>query len=56
MTGLARPKKEETEPSDGSTPAASLQEKGSLIQAEERATGVLLMLPWLYTHALCSLD
>ena len=39
-TGLARPEKEAGKPSNSSKPAGSLQEKGSLIQAEERATGV----------------
>ena len=40
-TGFARPNKDAGKPSDGGKPAASLQEKGSLIQAEERATGML---------------
>ena len=37
--GSARPDKE------GGKPAQALQQKGSLIQAEERATGVLLLSP-----------
>lgn len=44
-TGSARPDKDGRKPVGGSKPAKGLQEKGSLIQAEERATGVFILSP-----------
>ena len=48
-TGFARPKREVEKPAGGSKPAGSLQEKGSLIKAEEMATGMLTSLTIMAT-------
>ena len=44
-TGFARPNRGTGKPAGGGKPAELLQEKGSLVKAEEMATGVLNSLP-----------